>query len=145
MFPGCEQNSEGCAAPIGLFDASLKVRHSVVEPVVGGNVRFSRGVALLQPQAPPASDGAASDTASEARRLLPAFSALARGDGLTRSLSRLDLLQQARHLQAAVRLSFVTMLEDIVALIKCVGAPALSRLSWPMSRLCSCTPVCVMA
>ena len=63
---------------------------------MGGNVRFSRGVALLQPQAPPASDGAASDTASEARRLLPAFSALARGDSLTRSLSRLDLLQQAR-------------------------------------------------
>ena len=75
-----------------------------MEPVLGGNVRFSRGVALLQPQAPPASDGAASVTASEARRLLPAFSALARGDGLTRSLSHLDLLQQARRLQAVIYL-----------------------------------------
>ncbi|KAK9840821.1 hypothetical protein WJX81_007219 [Elliptochloris bilobata] len=78
----------------GLFDASLKVRHSVMEPVVGGNMRFSRGVASLQPQAPPEPDGGAADTASEARHLLPAFSALARSDGLSRSLSRLDLLQQ---------------------------------------------------
>ncbi len=59
-------------------------------------MRFSRGVASLQPQAPPAADGGAGETASEARRLLPAFSALARGDSLPRSLSRLDLLQQAR-------------------------------------------------
>lgn len=85
-----------CSCGAGLFDASLKVRHSVVAPVVGGNMRFSRGMASLQPQASPAADGGAGETASEARRLLPAFSVLARGDSLPRSLSRLDLLQQAR-------------------------------------------------
>jgi len=83
-------------ARAGLFDASLKVRHSVAEPVVGGSVRLSRGVALLQPQAPPAPDGGAAATAREARRLLPAFSALARRDSLSRSLSRLELLQPVR-------------------------------------------------
>ena len=71
-----------------------------MQPEVGGAMRFSRGVAYLNPQGPsPAGQGPAEAGMQEADLVGQAFSALqARKEGasgsLTRQQSRSDIVQQ---------------------------------------------------
>ena len=37
-------------SPAGMLDASLKLDRSLTQPIVGGDVRLSRGTAFLMPQ-----------------------------------------------------------------------------------------------
>lgn len=90
----------------GYLDASLKLDRSLTQPIVGGDMRFSRGTAFLFPQggqaerSTVAGGGAALSGGERGRTVLnssmvsKAFTALtARKDGgsLSRSLSRLEL------------------------------------------------------
>lgn len=87
----------------GYLDAALKLDRSLTQPIVSGEMRFSRGTAFLSPQGGQADRAGASGAqgASERGRTVldssvvsKAFTALtARKDGssLSRSLSRLEL------------------------------------------------------
>ena len=78
-----------------------------MHPKVGGAMRFSRGVAYLNPQGPsPAGQGSAEAGAQEADLVAQAFSALqARKEGPSgspvRQQSRLEALQQVAPAQQA--------------------------------------------
>ncbi len=86
-----------------MLDASLKVDRSLTQPILGGDVRLSRGNAFLLPQGGgPGNGGAASERAgaadraadAEANLVSKAFTALTARKGtstLSRSLSRLEL------------------------------------------------------
>ena len=43
-----------CYLPPGMFDASLRVRDALLQPLLGGTVRFSRGTMYFGAAAPPA-------------------------------------------------------------------------------------------
>ncbi|KAL3160063.1 hypothetical protein ABBQ38_009778 [Trebouxia sp. C0009 RCD-2024] len=89
----------------GHLEADLQLRHSLMQPEVGGAMRFSRGVAYLNPQgagAAPAGQGSAEAGAQEEADLVAqAFSALqARKEGTlpsgpVRQPSRTEAVQQA--------------------------------------------------
>ena len=85
-----------------MLDASLKVDRSLTQPILGGDVRLSRGAAFLLPQGGgPGNSGGASERAgaadradAEANLVSKAFTALTARKGtstLSRSLSRLEL------------------------------------------------------
>ena len=85
-----------------MLDASLKVDRSLTQPILGGDVRLSRGTAFLLPQGGgPGNGSGASERAGEADRaeaeaniVSKAFTALTARKGtstLSRSLSRLEL------------------------------------------------------
>ncbi|KAK9804274.1 hypothetical protein WJX72_004315 [[Myrmecia] bisecta] len=80
----------------GHIDASLHVSRSLLQPVVGGGMRLSRGVAYLS--APPASTQPLPAERSASRDtdiVTKAFTALtSRNDALARQLTHLDMLQQ---------------------------------------------------
>ena len=84
----------------GHLDADLQLQHSLTQPEVGGAMRFSRGVAYLNPQGPsPAGQGSAEAGAQEADLVAQAFSALharkeGAANGLVRHHSRLEGSQQ---------------------------------------------------
>lgn len=88
----------------GHLEADLQLRHSLMQPEVGGAMRFSRGVAYLNPQgagAAPAGQGSAEAGAQEEADLVAqAFSALqARKEGTlpsgpVRQPSRTEAVQQ---------------------------------------------------
>ncbi len=86
----------------GHLDADLQLQRSLMQPEVGGAMRFSRGVAYLNPQGPsPTGQGSAEAGAQEADLVAQAFSALqARKEGAAsgpvRQHSRLEGLQQVR-------------------------------------------------
>jgi hypothetical protein len=100
----------------GYLDAALRLQNSIMAPVVGGDVRFSRGVASLLPGGPSPPGGSSSGSSGggsgggsatggvlrgsrrgrEGDLLFKAFTVLTRKDALARQLSRLDL-QQARY------------------------------------------------
>lgn len=90
----------------GYLDAALKLDRSLTQPIVGGDMRFSRGTAFLFPQGGQAersnggsggtalSGGERGSTMLNSSMVSKAFTALtARKDGgsLSRSLSRLEL------------------------------------------------------
>ena len=91
------------APATGMLDASLKVDRSLTQPILGGDVRLSRGTAFLLPQGggPGNGGGGASERADAADRadaeasiVSKAFTALTARKGtstLSRSLSRLEL------------------------------------------------------
>lgn len=93
----------GCLAS-GHLEADLQLRRSLMQPEVGGAMRFSRGVAYLNPQgagAPPPGQGTAEAGAQEADVVAQAFSALqARKEGtsagLVRQQSRLEAMHQVK-------------------------------------------------
>ena len=93
----------GCFAS-GHLEADLQLRRSLMQPEVGGAMRFSRGVAYLNPQgagAPPPGQGTAEAGAQEADVVAQAFSALqARKEGtsagLVRQQSRLEAMHQVK-------------------------------------------------
>lgn len=62
------------------MDASLRVRNSLTQPVVGGDVRLSRGTATLAPQAGPTDSDRASEPARDGDLFARAFTALSRQD-----------------------------------------------------------------
>ena len=71
----------------GNLDASLRVRHSLGAPILGGDVRLSRGTALLTPQ------GAADmDKSALAQKqddfVQKAFAVLSRKDGIAKQLAK---------------------------------------------------------
>eukprot|EP00884_Botryococcus_braunii_P001433 jgi/Botrbrau1/11290/Bobra.0038s0056.1 len=91
----------------GMLDASIKLRNSLLAPVVGGDLRFSRGVASM---IPPATSGGSSSTAasvgasevgagdrkrSDSDLLRRAFTVLTNSTDsrLARQLARLDTLR----------------------------------------------------
>ena len=85
----------------GHLEADLQLQRSLMHPEVGGAMRFSRGVAYLNPQGPsPAGQSSAEAGAQEADLVAQAFSALqARKEGpsgtpTVRQQSRLEALQQ---------------------------------------------------
>lgn len=92
----------------GHLDADLQLQHSLTQPEVGGAMRFSRGVAYLNPQGPsPTGQGSAEAGAQEADLVAQAFSALharkeGTANGLVRHHSRLEGSQQV--LQTCVNL-----------------------------------------
>ncbi len=83
----------------GHLDADLQLQQSLMQPEVGGVMRFSRGVAYLNPQGPsPTGQGSAEAGAQEADLVAQAFSALqackeGAANGLVRQHSRLEGLQ----------------------------------------------------
>ena len=94
----------------GYLDAGLKLHNSLTAPLIGGDVRISRGVASLLPggpSAPGSGGGSGSGSAqpgggelgemrARAREndlVLKAFTVLTRKDALARQLSRLDVQQ----------------------------------------------------
>ena len=78
------------------MDAHLQLRGNLQHPQVGGNIRFSRGTASLNPQAsaPGPSGSAGTDSqVAEPDIVSKAFKALAaHNDGLARQLDRLEVL-----------------------------------------------------
>ncbi|KAL0030394.1 hypothetical protein WJX79_000988 [Trebouxia sp. C0005] len=85
----------------GHLDADLQLQQSLMQPEVGGVMRFSRGVAYLNPQGPsPTGQGSAEAGAQEADLVAQAFSALqarkeGAANGLVRQQSRPESLQLA--------------------------------------------------
>ncbi|KAL0047976.1 hypothetical protein WJX82_004829 [Trebouxia sp. C0006] len=85
----------------GHLDADLQLQQSLMQPEVGGVMRFSRGVAYLNPQGPsPTGQGSAEAGAQEADLVAQAFSALqarkeGAANGLVRQHSPLEGLQPA--------------------------------------------------
>lgn len=69
------------------MDASLKVRNSLAAPVLGGEVRLSRGTALLVPQGPMDLERVA-EAAPEDDLVQKAFTVLTRKDGAAKQLAR---------------------------------------------------------
>ena len=94
-----------CCPAAGILDASLKVDRSLAQPILGGDVRLSRGTAFLLPQGGgpgggggggASERGASADRAADAEASIvsKAFTALTARKGtstLSRSLSRLEL------------------------------------------------------
>ena len=80
----------------GNVDAHLQLRGNLQHPQIGGNIRFSRGTASLNPQAsaPAPSGSAGTDSqVAEPDIVSKAFKALAaHNDGLARQLDRLEVL-----------------------------------------------------
>lgn len=78
------------------MDAHLQLRGNLQHPQIGGNIRFSRGTASLNPQAsaPVPSGSAGTDSqVAEPDIVSKAFKALAaHNDGLARQLDRLEVL-----------------------------------------------------
>ena len=90
----------------GNVDAHLQLRGNLQHPQVGGNIRFSRGTASLNPQAsaPGPSGSAGTDSqVAEPDIVSKAFKALAaHNDGLARQLDRLEVLHVRLVLETAV-------------------------------------------
>ena len=112
----------------GHLDADLQLQQSLLQPEVGGVMRFSRGVAYLNPQGPsPTGQGSAEAGAQEADLVAQAFSALqarkeGAANGLVRQHSRLETLQQ-------VQLPFAWQPLCVLSLELCVASVhALSEL-----------------
>ena len=72
----------------GYLDASLQMRGSLTQPIVGGSVRLSRGVAMLVPQATAEVKEAPEPAPKEGDLVQKAFTVLTRKDGLAKQLSR---------------------------------------------------------
>ena len=86
----------------GHLDADLQLRHGLMQPEIGGLMRFSRGVAYLNPPGPSQTgQGAAEAGAREAELVAHAFAALqaqkeggTANGGLARQQTRLEGLSQ---------------------------------------------------
>ena len=133
-LPGCPLLKQRCGGNAGCLDAGLRLQSSLAAPAIGGDVRFSRGVASLLPGGGPAAGGPSSSSGGsgggtqqqamdaaggllrgagrgrENDLVFKAFTVLTRKDALARQLSRLDLQQVRRRAQAGHLLSSIDVL-----------------------------------
>jgi len=75
----------------GHLDASLRVMNSLARPVVGGDVRLSRGTAMLAPHGQVGvgeADRGARPPSKEGDLVQRAFTVLTRKDGLAKQLAK---------------------------------------------------------
>ena len=75
----------------GHLDASLRMRNSLAQPVVGGDVRLSKGTAMLVPQGAGAESGRALEVRKEDDLVQKAFGVLTQKEGLAEQAGELQV------------------------------------------------------